>query len=38
VALVASSDNSSSVSPVDKGDVQQQIDGIRQLIQENTKR
>jgi eukaryotic-like serine/threonine-protein kinase len=38
VALVASSDNGSSVSPVDKGDVQQQIDGIRQLIQENTKR
>ena len=38
VALVASSDDGSSVSPVDQGDVQQQIDGIRQLIQDNTKR
>ncbi len=38
VALVASSDNGSSVSPVNENDVQQQIDGIRQLIQDNTKR
>ena len=37
VALVASSDNGSSVSPVNENDVQQQIDGIRELIQDNTK-
>jgi hypothetical protein len=38
VALVASSDNGSGVSPVNENDVQQQIDGTHQLIQDNTKR
>jgi serine/threonine-protein kinase len=38
LALLASSDGGGSgVSPVDKGDVQQQVDGIRDFLQENSR-
>jgi serine/threonine protein kinase len=37
VALLSSS-GGTSVQPVDKGDVQQQIDGLRQFIRENSQR
>jgi serine/threonine protein kinase len=37
-ALIASNQNGNGVSPVTKDQVQQQIDALRQFIQENTKR
>jgi serine/threonine protein kinase len=38
IALIASSNKSNGVSPVNKGQVQQQIDGLRQFLQDHTKR
>ena len=37
VAVIASQDDGGGVSPVDAGDVQQQIQELRQLIQDNTR-
>jgi serine/threonine-protein kinase len=36
-ALIASSNNDNGVSPVNEDQVQQQIDGLRQFLQDNTK-
>jgi serine/threonine-protein kinase len=36
-ALIASSDNGKGVSSVNENDVQQQIDGLRQFLKDNTK-
>jgi eukaryotic-like serine/threonine-protein kinase len=37
LALLASGDGGGGVSPVEEGEVQQQIDGLRDFIQENTR-
>jgi hypothetical protein len=37
-ALIASNQGDSGVSPVSKDEVKQQIDGLRQFLEDNTKR
>ena len=37
-ALIASNNNGNGVSPVNRDQVQQQIDGLRQFLEDNTKR
>jgi hypothetical protein len=37
-ALIASNQDGNNISPVNEDQVQQQIDGLRQFLQDNTKK